>query len=153
MTASAYCYWLQGFIELHGELPTATQWASIKEHLALVFTKVTKPGPGELPTYCGRVFDGSAAPDSEKLCNLNLVARDSWDHTPILNPDRPGFVTVFKDDQGVSGICREVPIDSVAGRQAIKDLEAIAARDKNPHPSQHKIPFPEMTKQVFRHRD
>lgn len=41
MDASAFCYWLNGYVELHGEPPTPDQWATIKEHLALVFTKVT----------------------------------------------------------------------------------------------------------------
>lgn len=43
MDALQFAYWLQGFTELHGEPPTPEQWKSIKEHLALVFTKVTPP--------------------------------------------------------------------------------------------------------------
>lgn len=67
-----FCHWLWGFCELHGAPPTEAQWSSIKEHLALVFTKVTKPGPGEKvePMYCAtRIFDGSAAPDGGKACS------------------------------------------------------------------------------------
>lgn len=41
LTPEQFCYWLNGFIELHGQPPTPAQWESIKEHLALVFTKVT----------------------------------------------------------------------------------------------------------------
>ena len=41
MNAQEFAYWLQGFVELHGEMPTPEQWRSIKEHLALVFVKVT----------------------------------------------------------------------------------------------------------------
>lgn len=33
--------WLTGFAELHGEIPTTEQWEVIKEHLGLVFNKVT----------------------------------------------------------------------------------------------------------------
>jgi hypothetical protein len=43
MTADQFAYWLQGFTELHGEPPSPEQWASIKEHLSLVFKKVTAP--------------------------------------------------------------------------------------------------------------
>ncbi len=41
MSDRDFAYWLQGFIELHGEPPTAAQWAQVKEHLDLVFAKVT----------------------------------------------------------------------------------------------------------------
>ncbi|QIC87519.1 hypothetical protein F0336_14145 [Serratia liquefaciens] len=49
MTPEQFTYWLQGFVELHGDLPTDDQWKSIKEHLQTVFVKVTPPvlgGPG-----------------------------------------------------------------------------------------------------------
>lgn len=42
----AFAYWLQGYTEICGERPTEAQWAMIKEHLQLVFTKVTGPQPG-----------------------------------------------------------------------------------------------------------
>jgi hypothetical protein len=45
MTAEHFCHWLQGFAELNGKQPTEAQWASIKEHLNLVFTKVTTINP------------------------------------------------------------------------------------------------------------
>ncbi len=47
MTERDFCYWLNGFAELHGLAPDPEQWAMIKEHLALVFTKVT--GNGDKP--------------------------------------------------------------------------------------------------------
>ena len=44
MTSEQYVYWCQGFVELTGGVrPTPEQWKMIKEHLALVFTKVTPP--------------------------------------------------------------------------------------------------------------
>jgi hypothetical protein len=43
MTSDQFVYWLQGFAELHGEPPTAAQWKAVKDHLDLVFTKVTPP--------------------------------------------------------------------------------------------------------------
>lgn len=43
MDANQFAYWLQGFAELHGTPPTKEQWKSIREHLQLVFQKVTPP--------------------------------------------------------------------------------------------------------------
>lgn len=41
MTAENFAYWLQGFAELQEGPPSDQQWSQIKDHLALVFTKVT----------------------------------------------------------------------------------------------------------------
>lgn len=41
MNAQEFAYWLQGFVELGGERPSAEQWEQIKAHLQLVFKKVT----------------------------------------------------------------------------------------------------------------
>jgi hypothetical protein len=42
MTPENFTYWLQGFIELQSTtVPSEQQWKAIKDHLALVFTKVT----------------------------------------------------------------------------------------------------------------
>lgn len=41
MTPEQFCYWLQGRAELDPTPPTAEQWQSIREHLDLVFEKVT----------------------------------------------------------------------------------------------------------------
>jgi hypothetical protein len=43
MDALQFAYWLQGFTELQPDMeaPTPEQWKAIREHLALVFTKVT----------------------------------------------------------------------------------------------------------------
>jgi hypothetical protein len=43
MTQEQFLYWLQGFAELSATPPTAEQWKSIREHLALCFKKVTPP--------------------------------------------------------------------------------------------------------------
>jgi hypothetical protein len=43
MTPEQFAYWLQGFAELNEDQPTPEQWASIREHLATVFTKETPP--------------------------------------------------------------------------------------------------------------
>ena len=43
MTPQDFTYWLQGFDELNEGPPSAEQWQSIREHLALTFIKVTPP--------------------------------------------------------------------------------------------------------------
>ena len=48
MTPEQFAYWLQGFAELNPGAPTQEQWQSIRDRLALVFTKVT-PDPGVMP--------------------------------------------------------------------------------------------------------
>lgn len=48
MTAEQFAYWLHGFTELtHGQTPDHAQWKAIREHLDLVFRKVT-PSVGEV---------------------------------------------------------------------------------------------------------
>ena len=57
MTAEQFTYWLQGYSEITGENPTKEQWNIIKDHLQLVFTKVTPvytpftPTPSILPQW------------------------------------------------------------------------------------------------------
>ena len=41
MTPEQFCYWLQGFVESDGDLPSERQWQSINDHLKTVFHKVT----------------------------------------------------------------------------------------------------------------
>lgn len=48
MTAEQFTYWLQGYAELNASPPTAEQWQAIRDHLALVFNKVT---PQRIPGY------------------------------------------------------------------------------------------------------
>lgn len=49
MTPEQFCYWLQGFNEINSTVPTEKQWSIIKDHLALVFNKVTpKYSPNEM---------------------------------------------------------------------------------------------------------
>lgn len=41
MTPEQFAYWLQGFTEISGKTPTEKEWGIIKDHLSLVFLKVT----------------------------------------------------------------------------------------------------------------
>jgi hypothetical protein len=52
MTAEQFAYWLQGYAELNDAPPSTEQWQMIREHLALVFTKVT-PNWRYPPVYLG----------------------------------------------------------------------------------------------------
>jgi hypothetical protein len=55
MNEIEFCYWLRGFFEITGDnvIPTLSpnQIAIIKEHLDLVFNKVTKTKSSQIP-YC-----------------------------------------------------------------------------------------------------
>lgn len=63
MTSEQFAYWMQGFVELNGEMPTAEQWQSIKDHLKTVFVKVTPavypapliPNLPKMPSYLDRI--------------------------------------------------------------------------------------------------
>jgi hypothetical protein len=41
VTAEQFAYWLQGYAELNDAAPSAEQWQAIRDHLSLVFQKVT----------------------------------------------------------------------------------------------------------------
>ncbi len=41
MTPENFVYWLQGYVEIAGQVPSIPQWEIIKDHLAHVFNKVT----------------------------------------------------------------------------------------------------------------
>lgn len=52
MDFQTFCYWLQGRAELKPDEPLSPEeWKMVKQHLALVFNKVT-PALGQ-PTYVG----------------------------------------------------------------------------------------------------
>lgn len=62
MNAEKFSYWLQGFVELtDGQHPTERQWAIIKDHLQLVFTKVTpvRDAQGRFPDQTREVGIGA----------------------------------------------------------------------------------------------
>ena len=57
MNEREFCYWLQGFFELGGQDVvdlSAEQVQIVKDHLALVFKKVT---PDKKHTYCSPTVD------------------------------------------------------------------------------------------------
>ena len=63
MTADQFAYWLQGFAELNAAPPTEDQWNMIREHLGLVFNKVT-PSRYRTGRYIDPLGAGQiAAPD------------------------------------------------------------------------------------------
>lgn len=41
MTPEQFCYWLQGFAEIHQDQPNGQEWLIIMDHLARVFRKET----------------------------------------------------------------------------------------------------------------
>lgn len=43
MTTRDFCFWLQGFAEVHRDAPSPEQWEVIKRHLNLVFAHDIDP--------------------------------------------------------------------------------------------------------------
>jgi len=65
MTSEQFAYWLQGFAELNDGPPSAEQWQAIRDHLSLVFNKVTPAIKGPLtgiPFDADRIEPGKIAP-------------------------------------------------------------------------------------------
>lgn len=62
MSPENFAYWLQGFFEIQNpKTLSETQVQEIKNHLDLVFTKVTPSNPWNLPsTYCSQVISADA---------------------------------------------------------------------------------------------
>jgi hypothetical protein len=58
MTPEQFCYWLQGFIELSGNgiALSKAQMDMVREHLALVFNKVTPPLAVPQPTIVPQII-------------------------------------------------------------------------------------------------
>lgn len=105
MDATNFAYWLNGFAELNGDTPpTAEQWKAIREHLALVFEKVTPPvalpygGEPDKPPRERQKADPRIV-DWLKRQNINPVLR--WP------PDGPSDVWA----QPPSVQCSETPVN------------------------------------------
>lgn len=70
MDHSSFCYWLHGYMELtNGAHPTPQQWETIKDHLELIFNKVTpnRFNDKERPTYRALTTPSSNPIDQEGL--------------------------------------------------------------------------------------
>lgn len=87
MNAQEFCYWLQGFFELsEGKKLTPKQVQIIKDHLALVFTKITPD----------RVMDEAPVEILRKLLNdLPLIDPGIYPQSPI-NPLPPVSIPDIK---------------------------------------------------------
>lgn len=78
----AFCLWLRGFVELDGSHPTPEQWECIKQHLDLVFTKVTPPVAGSGTVGSG--YDKTARPTSLDQLSKGLKATIASDKDTII---------------------------------------------------------------------
>lgn len=65
LTPEQFAYWLQGYAEISGATaPTSEQWVVIKEHLNLVFHKVTSTQVPRLTTGVA-IMQGACQQDSQ----------------------------------------------------------------------------------------
>lgn len=85
MTPEQFAYWLQGFAELNPQAPNAEQWQSIRDHLQLVFKKVTPE------RVTGPAIASPALPPadiSEAIRRFNeQKQRESFPFKPFRHPD------------------------------------------------------------------
>lgn len=98
MTERDFCYWLQGFFEIENPTNiTSEQVAMIKEHLQLVFNKVTGPNGLKLTNIS---WDKELGMFVEKLNKEENVHNRPYDISwqALKSPDVLGedFVTVKK---------------------------------------------------------
>lgn len=61
MNQSEFVFWLNGYVEICGARPDDRQWDIIKDHLTLVFNKVTPSRSS--PTYCSSTFTPTTWPN------------------------------------------------------------------------------------------
>ena len=75
MNADNFCYWLQGYLELTDSKDLdANQVDIIKDHLELVFNKVTPYRHVEYPVYCDHT---TAAPKNW----ANVIPNDAVEYS------------------------------------------------------------------------
>lgn len=77
MTAEQFTYWLQGYAELNDAPPTAEQWQTIRDHLALVFNKVTPPRWPDQPAYRWPQSPTVAPPNTRPTVTCSLPGHTS----------------------------------------------------------------------------
>lgn len=94
MDALQFAYWLQGFAELSGdEPPTPSQWKSIREHLGLVFKKVTPPMPRLDPKDYGQAIP-------QMLPNINPTI--AWPRQTPMTPNEWANPLTVRGSGGVA---------------------------------------------------
>jgi D-aminopeptidase len=74
MTPEQFCYWLQGLMECRneGDFLTARETAAIKDHLALVFTKVTPDRSEDVELTPEQIEEGLRAKRKAAFREKNL---------------------------------------------------------------------------------
>lgn len=78
MDAQQFCYWLQGFAELNnGTPPSDMQWKAIRDHLSLVFNKVTPSYPGLNPNWQIDVIKTPPASPYTITCSSGTTCNNS----------------------------------------------------------------------------
>lgn len=101
MNERDFCYWLNGFVELtQGQTPNPAQWKSIKEHLDLVFKKVT-PKVGEV-TVDVKVDTKDA---QKSIADLTEAMRKYRESVPPAHPRPSGWPTWTPGPEGITITC------------------------------------------------
>lgn len=85
MTPQEFCYWLQGMMEIQNpESLSAEQTQMVKDHLKLVFTKVTPEAKKEIPSHIKKAvenaLEGLRRREKNRACGVVHVS-DPWNRT------------------------------------------------------------------------
>jgi hypothetical protein len=102
VTPDQFAYWLQGFAELTPTAPTQEQWQAIRDHLSLVFDKVTpvRVLPAKSPRPLTREdlgIEPEVDPDAEVEPVIEIVRRhlERRKRSEMTVPRRPGRETLL----------------------------------------------------------
>lgn len=89
MTAEQFCYWLQGYFEMtENATLSPNQILMIKDHLGLVFNKVT-PDLGQPPMVTTPLHPGAFMPlDPDVICANANSTPAPWTRTNHTRPIR-----------------------------------------------------------------
>lgn len=103
MTAENFAYWLQGFFELQGVKPgeglSPAQVNTIREHLALAFTKVTGGQSPSPPPWTPASpwtpqplpFEPYPWPKYEVTCSVSPLGQNLGGHVTVTDDPEAGF--------------------------------------------------------------
>lgn len=120
MTPENFCYWLQGLFEVGGsESLNSAQTQIVKDHLALVFSKVTPQYP-----YPIDIYPDSKRKEQNLEWNLSPVQiavwnKDNWSYGDLRNFHSTGisvnFYTALEDYKKDGNVSKHGTIGFIAG--------------------------------------
>jgi len=135
MTPENFCYWLQGYLEIAtaGDVEddlTPEQVQCIKDHLALVFQKVTPSRDGKKKKKAKKISDLQVlAEDSEVIAVVPAINRDQI----RINIEEAFKKLQKKDEESLIVTCDATPTPTTEELMDKVKKTVERSRDKHPH--------------------